>query len=63
MSKYKCKECGCQEFISSPNRYDIFEVIDEKIVLQKTEFTDDELILYCRDCSAKLEFDENDVKY
>jgi len=35
MSKYKCKECGCQEFISSPNRYDIFEVIDKKLFYKK----------------------------
>lgn len=23
--KYKCKECGGEEFISQPNKYDVFE--------------------------------------
>jgi len=61
MEKYKCKECGSQEFISNPSKYDIFEVKNDKLLLKETEFTYDKLILYCRDCSQELEFEEDDV--
>jgi len=63
MSKYKCKECGSTEFISQPNRYDIYEVRNKKIVYVDSEQVDDKLTLYCRNCSEELEFDENDVKF
>lgn len=59
--KYECKECGCSEFISNPNRYDIFRGGDNKLVLVENESIEDELQLYCRDCSTKLEFNQNDV--
>jgi hypothetical protein len=58
MSKSKkiaCKNCGGQEFITALNAYDIYEVMNKKLVRTKTEFTDDEFALFCRDCSEKLE--------
>jgi len=61
MEKYKCKECGCQEFISQLNKYDIYKVKDNKIVLTNSVLIDDKLVLYCRDCSQELEFKEEDV--
>lgn len=60
--EYKCKSCGCTEFISQLNKYDVFEVIDNTIVLVDSEQIEDKLILYCRDCSEEIEFDDNDVK-
>ena len=60
-TKYSCKSCGCQEFISQPNRYDVFKSENGKVVFQYSEIIDDESILYCRDCSEILELDTNDV--
>jgi len=59
--KYKCENCGCKEFISQLNKYDIYEVRNNKIALIDSEHTDEKIILYCRDCSKALEFDENDI--
>ncbi len=61
--EYECKACGCSEFISKPNRYDIFRAIDNKLVLVETKYIEEELKLYCRDCSIKLEFNHIDELY
>jgi hypothetical protein len=58
---YKCKKCGSKEFISQPNQYDVFQSQNGKLVLKSTEFIDDELVLYCRECSEIIEFDEDDI--
>lgn len=55
MKKIKCKECGCQEFITQPNKYDVYEVEEGELVLQTSEIIDEEPILYCRECSEELE--------
>lgn len=51
-------ECGCSEFITQPNQYGIYEVIDGRLEFQRTELIDNELILYCRECSK--EYKESD---
>jgi hypothetical protein len=61
--KYKCKVCGCEEFISKPLRYDIFEHRDGKLVFIKSETIDEEMELFCRECSEKLLFDDKDITY
>jgi len=59
--KYECQDCGYKEFISQLNKYDIYEVRNNKIALIDSEHTDEKIILYCRNCSKVLEFDENDI--
>jgi hypothetical protein len=59
--EYKCKECGCEEFVSNPTTYDIFRSENEKLILQKSELITDELELFCRACSEKLQFELKDV--
>jgi len=59
----ECKSCGCSEFISQLNRYDIFKTEKGKIVYQNTENTDEELILYCRDCSEVFVYKNEDIIY
>lgn len=59
--KYSCKKCDSQEFILQLNQYDIFEVDNDKIVLVNSEQTNEQLILYCRNCSEELKFDNHDV--
>lgn len=61
--EYKCKICGCEEFISQPNRYDVFENRNGKLVFKESEQIDDALELFCRECSEKLEFDEDAIQF
>lgn len=61
--EYRCKVCGCEEFISQPNQYDVFENYDGKLVFKKSEQIDDALELFCRECSEKLEFNEDDIQF
>ncbi len=61
MSKSKriaCKSCGNQEFITALNAYDVYEVIDKKLIKVETEHTDDEFKLFCRECSEELNTSE-----
>jgi hypothetical protein len=53
--KLKSCECGSVEFITQPNRYDIYEIIDGELMLIQSEFTDDEEILFCRECCEKFD--------
>jgi DNA-directed RNA polymerase subunit RPC12/RpoP len=61
--EYKCKECGCEEFISQPDQYSIFENKNGILVFKNAELLNDKLELFCRECSEKLEFKEEDVKF
>lgn len=61
--KYKCKQCDCTEFISQLNQYDLFVSENDKIIFQHSLSTNDELILYCRNCYNQLEYKTDDVLY
>jgi hypothetical protein len=61
--EYKCKECGCEEFVSQPDQYSIFENKNGILVFKKSELVNDKLELFCRECSEKLEFQEEDVEF
>ncbi len=61
--EYKCKKCGCEEFVSQPNQYNIFENNNGILILKTVELVNDKLELFCRECSEKLEFNENDIKF
>jgi len=50
----KIKNCSCNEFVTQPNRYDIYTFVDEKLKLEKSAFTQDEIKLYCRECGKEL---------
>lgn len=55
MEKYiKPCECGSDEFVSKPNQYDIYQIIDGELVLINSKCLDEELLLFCRECSKKL---------
>jgi hypothetical protein len=55
-----CK-CGSSEFTTKPNRYDIYKIMDDKLVLTDSPFLDDELKLYCRECGEELFESTNDM--
>jgi len=61
--KYFCSDCGCKEFITKPNRYDIFKSENGKIIFEKSEDIDDKIILFCRDCSKEVKFESEDIIY
>ena len=61
LEKYLCPECGHDEFITQPNRYDVYLATEGKLYLQTTHFVDDEVKLFCRECEEPLVFDEDDV--
>ncbi|MBL7785031.1 MAG: hypothetical protein JNM36_03940 [Chitinophagales bacterium] len=63
MGKYECKVCGCEEFISQLLQYDVFEHQDGKLVFIKSEIVEEQLELFCRDCSEKISFEDEDVIY
>jgi hypothetical protein len=48
-----CPNCGCDEFITRLNSYDVYRIVDGKPEYQRSETTDEEE-LYCRECGEKL---------
>ena len=46
----KCKVCGCDEFITNPNKYDIYKIINGKLEFQRSELIEDKIELFCREC-------------
>jgi hypothetical protein len=52
-------ECGSVEFITEPNRYDIYEIIDGRLELYYSENTDEKFKLFCRECGKELKNVEN----
>lgn len=60
-AKYACT-CGNTEFITQPNRYEVYEADGDYLVFQKDEDTDEKPVLRCRECGKKLKFDMEDVK-
>ena len=50
-----CKHCGNdKEFITQPNQYTIYKVINGELEYQKTELINEKCKLYCRECSTEL---------
>ncbi len=54
MKKIKCAHCGGTKFITQPNKYDVYEVIDGDLQYINTESIDDMDIFYCRECGEIL---------
>jgi len=61
--KHSCDSCGCKEFITEPNRYDIFKSKNGKIVFEESEDVDEKPTLFCRDCSKKIKHRDEDIIY
>jgi hypothetical protein len=54
-------DCGCEEFITQPDEYGVYRIIEGKLAFQSTELIDDELKYACRDCGKEYSEDEFDV--
>lgn len=46
--------CGCDVFISHPNQYEIYKILDGKLLFTHSETVDEQTKLFCRDCSKEL---------
>ena len=49
-----CPECNSEEFISEPNRYDVFQFEDNDFEVVDSEFID-EFKTFCRECSEEID--------
>jgi hypothetical protein len=47
-------ECGSIEFVTEPNQYDVYQIIDNNLELIETYSTGD-FRLFCRDCSKEID--------
>lgn len=56
----KCPICGSTEFISNPNRYDIFNFIDGEFKIKSSNFVNDEDKVFCRECSTEVDIIKSD---
>lgn len=54
--KIKPCECGCNEFITQPNQYDIYQINNSKLELIEILNTEEEEKLFCRECSKELQY-------
>ncbi|TAE19912.1 MAG: hypothetical protein EAZ95_00755 [Bacteroidetes bacterium] len=59
---YQCLHCGCKEFITQPNRYDIYVAEEGKVRFSHSEIIDNAIELYCRDCSEILSCSVDDIE-
>ena len=55
MEKYikPCK-CGSFDFVSRPNRFDVYQIVEGRLQLIQSLFTEEEIKLYCRECGEEL---------
>ena len=53
-----CK-CGSIDFISKPNRYDVYQIIDGQLEVIDSPFIEEKTKLFCRECSKELVGAEN----
>ena len=50
-------ECGSTKFVTQPNQYDVYELIDGELEYQRTELFNEKVVLSCRECNKKYETD------
>ena len=49
----KCPNCGCEEFVSEPNQYDVMIFRDGEFRILRSESFDGEKI-FCRKCGKEV---------
>jgi hypothetical protein len=53
--KTKCPNCGSEEFITHPNRYDCLVFVNGQFNVEKSEFINEGERIFCRKCSAEID--------
>lgn len=46
-------ECGSDEFVTKPNAYDVYKVINGVVLFMTQEYVEDVTLLYCRNCGKE----------
>ena len=55
VSNYKCPKCGSEEFTTQPNRYDCLKFVNGQFKVEKSEFTNEKVRVFCRGCGAEID--------
>ena len=50
----KCLNCGCEEFVSELNQYDVMIFRDGEFQIIRSEYVDSEKI-FCRECGKEVD--------
>ena len=50
-----CPKCCSESFITLPNRYDCLRFLNAEFKVEKSEFTDDNDKIFCRECGAEID--------
>ncbi len=51
---HSCR-CGSDEFVTQPNKYDVYRIVDGRMEFQRSELIDDDMVVYCRGCGRRYE--------
>ncbi|MBI3159577.1 MAG: hypothetical protein HYZ26_08280 [Chloroflexi bacterium] len=54
-----CPACGSDEFVSTPNRYDVLAFEESKFEVVDSHFTDEETVT-CRECGEVVDIEESE---
>lgn len=55
VSNSKCPECGSEEFATQPNRYDYLRFVNGQFQVEKSEFINEKVRVFCRRCGAEID--------
>jgi transcription elongation factor Elf1 len=58
----RCPSCNSEEFVTMPNRYDLLKFVDGNFEVIKSEFTEEEYRIFCRECGASVDINET-IRY
>lgn len=47
-------ERGSEEYITQPNAYDIYKIIEGELMFERREQVEEESFLYCRNCGKEI---------
>ena len=52
--QHQCPKCGCEEFVSELNQYDILRFEVGKFKVYHAEDIYDKIKIFCRECGAEI---------
>ena len=51
----RCPSCNSEDFVTIPNRYDLLKFVDGNFEVIKSEFTEEEYRIFCRECGDEID--------
>jgi len=55
VSNSKCPKCGSEEFTTQPNRYDYLRFVNGQSQVEKSEFINEKVRVFCCGCGAEID--------